>query len=590
MSIIHFELLEGENFGSWKSIYYEFPQNGKQLIIGKNGAGKSTFFEMPSWILYGKNTKDLKVDDVINWHLPGGCWGKLTFTKGDKRYRVERYRGHKEESNNVKLFEIIDGKDKDLTKTANLQDEIEKIIGLNHTAFICSILLSQSKMSTFLEIKGADRHELFDSIMQLQLLKPYETKIRNRYNHIKKELLRLDKETYSLQEKLTQLEGIISDYQSNVDQKKKKLQTERDEYQSQFDNIQKIPIKSLKEYYNLSSQFEEKEAEISNEHEVIDDEIADKQEKVEHLKKSKCPECGQKVDAAESLKKYQEEIADLEEEKQQILEQNKECEKELQKIGKAIDKMFKSDLKDFVKNDQVTVSYEDIIRYEAQIETLKTKIELVDKNIKDAGTQTELDKLNKIYKENKSVLEKQQKEAEVLSEEKRRFNDFWVRAFDKKDELYIKKILMSSLIAQTNNYINRRISQFNFDEVQEAWFTDELDFIVNITQEKVNKDVPYKALSGGEKRKLNVCVNLALNDLIYLQYARIAETFLDEISTGLDDESNIVLAKMIDELAQEKPVHVISHANIFNNQFDEVIRVERHKEGKNKFSKFEKVS
>jgi len=186
MAIVQPISVEGENFGTWKKISYQFSDLGKYLIIGKNESGKSTFFEFPFWILFGENTKNLKVDEVVNWYVKKNCWGRFTFKKGKDEFAVERYRKHETHGNEVLFFK----NGKEITKTKNTQEEIEKAWGLNYTATICSILLSQAKMATFLEIKGADRHKLFDSIMRMSLINPFEQKVKNRFTFLKKEFHR----------------------------------------------------------------------------------------------------------------------------------------------------------------------------------------------------------------------------------------------------------------------------------------------------------------------------------------------------------------------------------------------------------------
>jgi DNA repair exonuclease SbcCD ATPase subunit len=95
----------GENFCNFiEPISMKVDPGKIVLITGPNGIGKTTLFEILSYVLYGVTSKGLKGEDVVNERTLENCstWGEFIIS-GDK-YRAERYCKHKKFKSNVILY------------------------------------------------------------------------------------------------------------------------------------------------------------------------------------------------------------------------------------------------------------------------------------------------------------------------------------------------------------------------------------------------------------------------------------------------------------------------------------------------------
>ena len=94
------------------------------VALGSNGAGKSTFLDAITWVLFGHTTRGLKANEVISWGATN-CQVKLELTVGKNRYTIVRT----QKPNNL----ILNDKPVD-------QEELQKHIRLNFDSFMYSVL------------------------------------------------------------------------------------------------------------------------------------------------------------------------------------------------------------------------------------------------------------------------------------------------------------------------------------------------------------------------------------------------------------------------------------------------------------------
>ena len=548
----------------------------------------SSFLECVIWTIYGKNSKGLLADQVINWYEREDCFGIFTFFKNGKTYRFERYRKHHEHKNDVIVFED----DKNITWAANIQVQIEEIFDVEYEALISTIFLSKKKMDKFLSYSKAEKEKLFSSIMQLSLIDPYEKKVRARTLVMKKETDRLDKSIFSLEEKSAEAEKLLKTAQNEVDTKLKRLGEENDKENESLQKLSALPLSALKSYYKNLTKAEEIEYDIDKketEIEIISDTVKDTKKLIKTTAKNICTQCEQEIPHKmhnKLSKQFNETLEGLKEEKKEFKAAIRDLKVDLAVMEK--EETILLERIEGLMNDkgEITIAEENISAYENQINNCKRNIERIIADIEYTKKDVNLTQIKQLLEEALKQLTKNRQEMAVYKEEEK-LSSVWMKAFDKKDDIYIKRILMANLIADLNMYLERRVVIFNWDEVNFAKFDEDKELIVTITNEVDEQmEIPYKALSDGEDRKMNLCINLALNDLIYVQFSRISLALFDEISDGLDKESNAILAKVIDEFSLKVPVHIISHVTEFNAHFSDVIGVEKYEEGSKKFSRF----
>lgn len=229
---MRFKKITIENFKSIGSnpITVNLDFNNTTLLLGYNGAGKTSIFEAIVWCIYG--VTKLKADNVVNKTVGENAKVELEFEENNKSYVITRYRKHKTHRNNVYIFE--DGTNISLKNQVDTQELIQKIIGIDSRAFMSSIVLSSETYKQFLRETNSVRLQIFESVFSLrelndfkkyssQKIKTLETKFNeknaelvsvNSYNEADMNALKSYKASY--QSQIEKLDDQISLYKMNL--------------------------------------------------------------------------------------------------------------------------------------------------------------------------------------------------------------------------------------------------------------------------------------------------------------------------------------------------------------------------------------
>ena len=169
----------GENFCNFIEPVSMKVEPGKiVLITGPNGIGKTTLFEILSYVFYGVTSKGLKAEDVVNERTLENCstWGE--FVVGEDKYRAERYCKHKKFKNNVILYK--NGEEYKLGHT-EVRAEIDRIF-MPHKLFMNLLFFSQKVKSFFTDLQDSDQKEIFRKILGLDDYILYQKEVTKRFD------------------------------------------------------------------------------------------------------------------------------------------------------------------------------------------------------------------------------------------------------------------------------------------------------------------------------------------------------------------------------------------------------------------------
>jgi exonuclease SbcC len=167
-----FKKLELKNFKSHLNTTITF-NRGISLIIGENGAGKSSIFEAISFALF-KDSNVKLVDLVrsnkgVNDRIEMGV--KLTFNSNGVDYRVERSvvkNNDTAKSAMEKLIKITDVREETVaSKTTEVNREIEQILSMDSSTFLNAIHIKQGQISELFDKTAAERKELIGQLLKL---------------------------------------------------------------------------------------------------------------------------------------------------------------------------------------------------------------------------------------------------------------------------------------------------------------------------------------------------------------------------------------------------------------------------------------
>ena len=136
-----------ENFGKLSSYRLKF-NDGMNSFVQENGYGKTTLTEFIKAMLYGLS--DTKKPDIAEndrkHYLPwcgGVCGGWLSFSAGEKSYRVERTFGAKAQDDTFKIYDLTLGKE-----TADYTENLgRELFGIDKDGFLRTVFLSERNLS-----------------------------------------------------------------------------------------------------------------------------------------------------------------------------------------------------------------------------------------------------------------------------------------------------------------------------------------------------------------------------------------------------------------------------------------------------------
>lgn len=234
---MRFKRITIENFKSIgpNPINVDLDFNKTTLLLGYNGAGKTTIFEAIVWCIYG--VTKLKADNVVNKTVGENAKVELEFIENNKNYVITRYRKHKTHKNNVYIFE--NGNNISLKNQADTQELIQKIVGIDSRAFMSSIVLSSETYKQFLRETNSVRLQIFESVfslrelndfkkLTLQKIKSLENKFKEKdneliitknYNKSDMEALKAYKDKYN--NIMSELDLKIEGYKQDIEECKK---------------------------------------------------------------------------------------------------------------------------------------------------------------------------------------------------------------------------------------------------------------------------------------------------------------------------------------------------------------------------------
>lgn len=218
MPRLDIESIEIKNFLSYGNYLTKFKisNRGPVLILGENGAGKSSFLSAFLWCLFGRVGDDPSPGDrIVNWFNGENCSVRINTTDG---WSITRTRGC---DNNSELIVQKDGDD--ATKSTNIktQQDLLNLFNLDYRIFISSVFCDQLGKS-FLEMAPTKRKESIERLLGLDRMNDYAAKAKEKYSDIENKLKLsrsslelLENELHQQEERISSTEEKYNDWNLN---------------------------------------------------------------------------------------------------------------------------------------------------------------------------------------------------------------------------------------------------------------------------------------------------------------------------------------------------------------------------------------
>ena len=245
--MIIFKSIKYKNFLSSGNSFTEINLNKHKstLVVGHNGAGKSTMLDALSFALFGKPHRKIMKSQLVNSINQKQCMVEVEFYIGKAYFKI--IRGIK-----PTIFEIWkDGTMINQSSHANEYQKIleQNILKLNHKSFHQVVVLGSSSFIPFMQLNAGHRRDVIEDLLDINIFSKMNVILREKNSVLKDKLSTINKDIEINNTKIDQQTKYIRDIAALTEENKKK-------YQKQVKTAEEKILKLQNENSDLSKELE----------------------------------------------------------------------------------------------------------------------------------------------------------------------------------------------------------------------------------------------------------------------------------------------------------------------------------------------
>lgn len=556
--MINFKKLRWKNLLSTGNVFTEIDlcKNDTTLIVGTNGAGKSTILDALSFALFGKPFRKINKPQLVNSITKKNCLVEVEFNIGTKEYKIVR--GMK-----PTVFEVYQN-DKLLNQSAEMKDYQEllekQIIKVNHKSFSQVVVLGSATFQPFMQLSAAQRREVIEDLLDLQIFTVMNSLLKDKVLINSENIYDINSKKKIAESRIEMTKQHLVDLEEN----NSKLVIEKQNLIKETEN----QIKALhKKYSDLETQIESIRSKTEDE-ETVSKKI-NKISKLRHQIEAKvallnsdleffqnhenCPTCKQNIAEEFRLKTIEDKNAqkkEIEDGLDLLMLEYETTNNRLNQIMNLISEIQSLEMQKIEYKTTINSLSKYVIQLNEEIDKLKqNKNETTDNKIREYEKELiELENDYKKYLDEKNVLSA----AGILLK-----------------DTGIKSKIIKQYIPVINKLINKYLSSMDF------FVSFELDESFNETiKSRYRDDFTYASFSEGEKQKIDLALLFTWRAIAKLRNSISTNLLImDEIfDSSLDQNATDYLTNIIHDLAKDNNIFIISHKEHMNEKFNNVIK------------------
>ena len=561
--MITFKKIRYKNFLSTGNHFNEidFQQNHTNLIIGTNGAGKSTMLDALTFGLFNKSFRQIKKAQLINATNEKDCVVEVEFSVNSRDYLVRR--GIK-----PNLFDIeINGNPlhKEADDRANQRILEENILKVNYKSFTQIVILGSSTFVPFMQLSTTNRRDVIEDLLDIRIFSVMNNLIKDNIRTKKEQIKSLDLKKENLKDKIELQNNLI---QKLADQGKEKIKTNHDkinELLSESDdyvsankgletNVEELSAeqekfvgadKKLSKLNNFKGQISNKVSTITKEHKFFTDNTV-------------CPTCTQPIEESFRLNK----IADVQTKARELKKGFNDLEESI-KTEQDRERQFKKLSKEITKlNHDISQNNTHISLNQRQIRELESEIQTITKQFKDRNIE------NEKLEEFKGSLNTTIDELSVKRQDIYHYDFAYSLLKDDGVKTKIIKKYLPYINAQVNRYLQMMDFYINFTLDEEFSET---------VKSPIHEDFSYSSFSEGEKMRIDLALLFTWREVARVKNSVNTNLLImDEVfDSSLDGFGTDEFLKIIKFVIRDANIFVISHKSDLHDKFDSVIKFDK---------------
>jgi DNA repair exonuclease SbcCD ATPase subunit len=211
--MIIFEKVRWKNFLSTGNAFTEIDltRSTNTLIVGHNGAGKSTILDALTFGLFGKPFRKINKPQLMNTINNGDCVVEIEFKIGKKQYKI--IRSIKPNAFEIYCDSVLVNQD---AKAKDYQEHLEKfILKLNYKSFTQVVILGSASFVPFMQLSPADRRAIIEDLLDIQIFSSMNSIVKNKISTIKDEQKTVDYNIKLVEAKISLQKQNIEDNKKN---------------------------------------------------------------------------------------------------------------------------------------------------------------------------------------------------------------------------------------------------------------------------------------------------------------------------------------------------------------------------------------
>ena len=563
--MIVFKNVRWKNLLSTGNSFIEIQLNksSNTLIIGDNGAGKSTILDALCFGLFNKPFRSIKKDQLINSVNQGGTLVEIEFIIGNREYLVKR--GIKKN-----LFEIYrDGKllNQD-AKIKDYQEFLEKnILKLNFKSFTQIVILGMSFIP-FMQLRASDRRTIIEDLLDIEIFSVMNYLLRSKVTQNKNDIGTVDIALglSENEQKLTKImiDKLKEDKTVQIKKNKKDIEKHEEFLKTHKENINQI-IKKIEELNESISDESNARGKIDSLHDYqrdIEKNIDKYEDEIEFYEKNEaCNTCRQ--DIPKTFRKSMIE---------NFHAKMHECGQALLKIGNVLQEKEK-------RIHEIDTILNSVDLQKAEIAHNQNTIDACTQYIKKVAKQNEeISQMADDIDEKKKELDVIDKDIEIYNKEKEKLSNqkyLYELATTMLKDGGIKTRIIKQYLPIMNKLINKYLAQMDF------FVSFNLDENFNESIKSRHRDeFTYDSFSEGEKMRIDLALLFTWRAVAKLKNsANTNLLILDEVfDSSLDAAGTDEFMRILNNLVKNTNVFVISHkGEILFDKFKSVLKFEKRK-------------
>jgi len=564
--MIVFKKVRYKNFLSTGQQFIEvqLDRSAKTLVVGENGAGKSTMLDALCFGLFQRAFRNIKKEQMVNSINEKDCVVEVEFIIGQNQYKI--IRGIKPNIFEIWCNGVMLNQD---AAVRDYQKHLEStILKLNFRSFTQVVILGNASFVPFMQLRARHRRQVVEEILDIEIFSKMNLMFREKVKAQDEVIKQSDFNCQLIDGKIESQKKHIEDMSGNnqqlIDKKQieiRQAQTDIDNYKLDIDKVNKEKIELQNEILD-ETKINNKYKQLHNMEAKLENTCSKHKKDLEFFEThNDCPTCQQAIDEAfksTMIDKKKNKVIEIDSAMGQLVKEITTTEQRLHSINETM----------------VTIREKELLinRYETSI----SEIEKYMTNKQNEVDELEDDKFTTGAATGKlEELQEQLTNAETAKVKQKEQKTYLDTARYLMQDTGIKTKIIKQYLPIMNQFINKNLADMDF------FVNFTLDDEFNETIKSRHRDeFNYHSFSEGEKLRIDLAILFTWREIAKLKNSTNTNLLiLDEIfDSSLDASGTDEFMRILTNKLAKENVFVISHkGDTLLDKFPSILKFEKYK-------------